>query len=155
VTEEREPVALFAVADSGALTPRQSVSTDERVHRRVLWVLSIALVLACTSIVYLLRSFRFHMDASQSYVARHPLWKSFFSTHHPTLVICSDTGLTILENLTGNDVNLADYLSGDYRTHMGQPVGASMQTAQILAEHRYTSIVDTEIVSQLYRLEGS
>jgi hypothetical protein len=155
VTEEKDSAALFAVADAGALTPSVSASTSESIHRRLLWVLSIALVLACSCIVYLLAASRFHMDAAQSSVATHPFWKTFFSASHPTLVICSDTGLTILENLTGNDVSLADYLSGEYRTHMGEPTGATMQTAQILAEHRYTSIVDTEIVSRLYHLGGS
>jgi len=37
---------------------------------------------------------------------------------------------------------------------MATTVGATPQTAQILADHRYTSIVDTEIVSRLYRIAG-
>jgi hypothetical protein len=154
-SEETNSATLFAIADSAASAPNAAAPTEESIHRRLLWSLSIALVLACACIIYLLASPRLRMDASQLSVTRHPFWKSFFSASHPTLVICSDTGLTILENLTGNNVSLADYLSGDYRTHMAPPTGATPQTAQILAEHRYTSIVDTEIVSRLYHLGGS
>jgi len=87
-------------------------------------------------------------------VPEHPLWGRLFARDHPTTVICSDTGLTILENLTRNDVKLADYLSGDYRAHMNAPLGATPEVVRVLAEHRYTSIVDLEIVSKLYRTAG-
>ena len=134
--------------------PRLSAAAASR---PLLWILSVALAMACTCIVFLLASSHFRPASSvaaQSAVPRHPLWSRFFSPDHPTLVVCSDTGLTILENLTGRSVALADYLSGDYRTHMPPPTGATIETAQNIAQHRYTSIVDTEIVSRLYRVAG-
>ena len=152
--EEMEPAAFFATADHAASIRESPVSSSERLNRRALWILSVALVLACACIVYLLAATRFHPGNPQNQAARHPFWKSFFSVDHPTLVVCSDTGLTILENLTGSEVSLAAYLDGDYRTHVATTVGATSQTAQILADHRYTSIVDTEIVSRLYRIAG-
>ena len=152
--EETEPAAFLATADHAAPTRESLVPSSEPLNRRVLWILSVALVLACACIVYLLAATRFHPRNLQNQAARHPFWKSFFSVDHPTLVVCSDTGLTILENLTGREVSLADYLDGDYRTHMATTVGATPQTVQILADHRYTSIVDTEIVSRLYRIAG-
>lgn len=111
-------------------------------------------LLACACIAYLLAAPRFHRATPQNLIVTHPLWKTFLNGDHPTLVVCSDTSLTILENLTGVDVGLADYLNGEYRTNMHPPVGTTVQTAQILAAHRYTSIVDTEIVSRLHRLAG-
>lgn len=153
-TIEVEPAASTAVADPEiSPTILSGRASRGNFHRRLVWTLSLALFLACICIVYLLASSRFRAAISQHSVAgQHPFWRSFFSANHPTLVICSDTGLTILENLTGTDVSLADYLSGDYRSHINHSTGATIQTAQILAEHRYTSIVDTEIVSRLYRL---
>jgi len=148
--EEPDPAHLFEAADS--ITPNLAVSLDPSPNRLV-WALSIALVLACSFIIYLLVS-PLHIGASRDSVAKHPFWKSFFSIDHPTLVVCSDTGLTILENLTGHEVSLADYLNGDYRDHISPLTGTTVETAQILAEHRYTSIVDTEIVSRLYHLAG-
>ncbi|HEY4049753.1 MAG TPA: hypothetical protein VGM27_23060 [Acidobacteriaceae bacterium] len=151
--KEPEPTASVVDADQITPIPDNSVSIREQLNRRLIWLLSVALALACICIVYLL-AFSRHTSTAQNPVATHRLWKSFFSRNQPTLVVCSDTGLTILENLTGNDVSLADYLSGDYRVHMSPPKGTTIETAEILAEHRYTSIVDTEIVSQLHRIAG-
>lgn len=125
-------------------------------HRVLHWVLSVALVLACGCIFYLLAFPRQYPAAAASRmpVHEHPLWGKLISADHPTMVVCSDTGLTILENLTHNNVKLTDYLSGDYRTHMNPPVGATPEVVKVLAEHRYTSIVDLEIVSRLYRVAG-
>jgi hypothetical protein len=149
--EETEPATFVTAADPAAPIRESPVSSSDPLNRRVLWILSVALVLAC--IVYLLTAARLHPGAPQNLTAtRHPFWKSFFSVDHPTLVVCSDTGLTILENLTGSEVSLADCLDGNYRTHIAPPLGATLETAQILADHRYTSIVDTEIVSRLYRI---
>lgn len=114
--------------------------------------------MACTCIVFLLAGSRSHPASaatSQTPPSRHPFWSRFFSPDHPTLVVCSDTALTILENLTGHSVALADYLSGDYRAHLSLRRGTTVQTAQDIVRHRYTSIVDTEIVSRLYRVTGS
>ena len=153
--DETEPLAFVTAAPQDLPARDSPGAKDEHLNRRVLWTLSVALVLACACIVYLLAAPRFRSAAQQNQAARHPFWKSFFSVDHPTLVVCSDTGLTILENLTGSEVSLAEYLDGDYRTHMATPVGATLQTAQILADHRYTSIVDTEIVSRLYHIAGA
>jgi hypothetical protein len=143
VTDHENPAFIHSAPASG-----------RNPHRRLVWTLSLALFLACICIVYLLASSRSRAATSQNSAARHPFWRSVFSADRPTVVVCSDTGLTILENLTGNDVSLADYLSGNYRAHINHSAGATVETAQILAEHRYTSIVDTEIVSRLYRVAG-
>jgi hypothetical protein len=152
--EETEPAAFAVAANQPTATQSSPASSSEHLNRRLRWALSAALMLACACIVYLLAAPRFHPGTVQNQAARHLFWKSFFSVDHPTLVVCSDTGLTILENLTGVDVSLADYLDGNYRTHVATSAGVTPQIAQILADHRYTSIVDTEIVSRLYRLAG-
>jgi hypothetical protein len=129
-------------------------SSEAQLNRRLLWLLSVALVVACACIFYLLAASRSHTENAQDAMASHPFWRHFFSASRPTLVVCSDTGLTILDNLTGHNISLADYLNGDYRAHITPLPGISTETAQILTAHRYTSIVDTEIVSKLYRLAG-
>lgn len=151
-TQEIELAASDEYLEPAAPLGDSLLSSGERLNRRLVSVLSLALVLACACIGYLLAYPRFHTGTVQNQAAKHLFWKNFFAEGHPTLVICSDTGLTILESLTGNDVSLGEYLSGNYRVNILPPAGATAQTAQILAEHRYTSIVDTEIVSRLYRV---
>jgi hypothetical protein len=77
-----------------------------------------------------------------------------FGPDHSALIVSSDTGLTSLQTLTGKNVNLAEYLSGDYRTHAAPPAGTSVEFAKLIASRRYTSIVDLDIVAKLYQVPG-
>ena len=136
------------------LTESNALRANGSHNQLLIWILSIALALACGGIVRLLVLPRPGASAQQLPVTKHPFWGSLFAPDHPALVVCSDTGLTIFENLTHSNVKLAEYLSGDYRVHPGAPTGATPEVLKVLAEHRYTSIVDTEIVSKLYHAAG-
>jgi hypothetical protein len=130
-----------------------SVSRDQG----LLWILSVALCMslavACFAIAYLVIHPR--ANGSTPVVAtRHPLWGKLFAPDHPTMIVASDTGLTSLQTLTGKNVPLAEYLSGDYRTHIDAPVGPMANAASELGSRRYTSIVDLDIVTKLYQLPG-
>jgi hypothetical protein len=51
-------------------------------------------------------------------------------------------------------VRLAEYLSGDYRTHVVAPAGTTANLVSALGSRRYTSIVDLDIVTKLFRVPG-
>ena len=154
-----EPVrvdSLDARAEFFKIAKGTTAETDTpvRTNRFLIWTLSIALALAWGCVVYLLghREVAGGVAAPHSVPAKMPFWGGFLDFDHPATVVCSDTGLTILENLTHTEVKLTDYMSGDYRAHPGVPVGATLEVAKVLAEHRYTSIVDLQIVSKLNQI---
>ena len=79
-----------------------------------------------------------------------------FLQERPTLVIPGDSGLVMWEGLASRNVDLAEYLSGSYRTSI--PATSSLKVAADLGTRRYTSIVDLEVVrslSQIAQLEKS
>jgi hypothetical protein len=122
-------------------------------YRRLFCVASIALIAACSFIVFLL----IHAHSAQlatGGVAKHPLWSMLFGADHSTLIVASDTGLTSLETFTGSNVSLAEYLSGDYRTRATPLTGTTPEIAEKIASRRYTSIVDLDIVTKLYQIPG-
>jgi hypothetical protein len=122
-------------------------------YRHLFWTTGTALVAACIVIVYLLvRAHSAHLVALNT--TKHPLWSVLFGPDHSALVVASDTGLTSLQTLTGENVNLAEYLTGDYRTHATPPAGTTLEIAKLIASRRYTSIVDLDIVTKLYQLPG-
>ncbi len=122
-------------------------------YRHLFWATGIALVATCIFVVFLL--FRAHSPHSfASSVAKHPLWSALFGPDRSTLIVASDTGLTSLQTLTGANVNLAEYLSGDYRSHVAPAVGTTPEIAKVIASRRYTSIVDLDIVTKLYQIPG-
>jgi hypothetical protein len=132
-----------------AVKPEPPTQTDR--NFRSLWILSVALVLACVAIVYLLAR---GSAGTQVAAIKHPLWGKLFGPDHPTLVVASDTGLTSLQTLTGRTVSLAEYLNGDYRAHVIAPAGTTADVVSTLGSRRYTSIVDLDIVSKLYQIPG-
>jgi hypothetical protein len=90
---------------------------------------------ACIFIVYLLvRIHSAHPVALDT--MRHPLWSTVFEPDHSTLIVASDTGLTSLQTLTGANISLAEYLSGDYRTHTAPPAGTTLEVVQTVHLHR-------------------
>jgi hypothetical protein len=122
-------------------------------YRRLFWATSIALSAACSFIVFLLVHAHSAQSSSGS-VTKHPLWSMLFGADHSTLIVASDTGLTSLETFTGSNVSLAEYLSGDYRTHATPLTGTTPEIAEKIASRRYTSIVDLDIVTKLFQIPG-
>jgi hypothetical protein len=120
-------------------------------YRLLFWATGVALIAACVFIFVLLTHTQF---ARAVPAAKHPLWSTLFRPDQTTLIVASDTGLTSLQTVTGSNVSLAEYLSGDYRTHATPPAGTTLEVAKLIASRRYTSIVDLDIVAKLYQIPG-
>jgi hypothetical protein len=139
------------VADQASAANRDRPAPDK--YRHLFWAVGAVLVVACIFIIYLLvRLHSAHPVAVDT--TKHPLWSTLVGPDHSTLIVASDTGLTSLQTLTGANVNLAEYLSGEYRTHAAPPVGTTLEVARMIASRRYTSIVDLDIVTKLYQVPG-
>jgi hypothetical protein len=152
-TEQASVVSTPSLASTNKeLAVTDSRRASER-YRHLFWATGTALAAACVVIVFLLvRAHSAHPAALNT--PKHPLWSVLFGPDHPALIVASDTGLTSLQTLTGENVNLAEYLSGDYRTHAAPPAGTSVEVAKLIASRRYTSIVDLDIVTKLYQVPG-
>jgi hypothetical protein len=92
-----------------------------------------------------------HSEFRQSAIERR-FWSSVFPANGRTLIVPGDSGLVLYETMTGQEVTLANYVGGVYRTAGASPIPASQQLALSLASPRYTSIVDLNIASQLSHL---
>jgi hypothetical protein len=145
-------------------TPLESVSMENgsrgipaaAIHgdHVALWIMGAALTLACITITYLV--VRPHRNASTRGAASnsHPLWGSFLRSDRPTTIVCSDTSLAILQDLTEHSVTLPAYLNSEYSTHVVDAVGTTPEVVRDLSTRRYTSIVDVRILTRFYQLSG-
>ena len=151
-----EEIAPFTpdLRDISPARTMADVPTSANQSSRPLWILSMALAIACITVVYLLVHPQTSHVAPPVLAMKHPLWGRLFGPDHSTMIVASDTGLTSLQTLTGKNVKLAEYLSGDYRTIVNPPVGTTAEVVKILAARRYTSIVDLDIVTKLYQIPG-
>jgi hypothetical protein len=76
-----------------------------------------------------------------------------FQKERDTFVVPADSGLVIMQGLTGRPVSLGDYVSGSYRAEGTSPTGLSATDVKELGTRRYTSIVDLNLVLHLSRLK--
>lgn len=91
------------------------------------------------------------------------LWQSLFASGRSVVIVPSDDGLVLSEEMQRAPVSLDDYLSGDYLRH-APPTGASGAeppkavdrtselTSDWLSSHQYTSTADLELAMRLSRV---
>ena len=140
--------------ESGAEIRAEAPDLRRRHPPLTIWILSLALVLACATIVYLLVHPPANAAARSATIATHPLWSKFFGADQSALVVCSDAGLGVLQVLSGHSMKLEDYLKTEYRNNVSVPTGSTAEALQIVVNGRYTSMVNTQIVDRLFGLPG-
>jgi hypothetical protein len=82
----------------------------------------------------------------------HALWGQLFRRDRNTLIVSADSGLGILENLTGSAVALEDYANGSYLTNVNALPALDSSAINDVRRQRYTSFVDLNVASQLIQL---
>jgi hypothetical protein len=84
----------------------------------------------------------------------HPFWSHIFTKNQPTTVVAPDSGLVLYHGLSGQDIDLKQYLDGGYRAELSGPpqIGPAATRKNWLidlANRRYTSMADVEAISIL------
>ncbi|MGA9668357.1 MAG: hypothetical protein WBQ94_04070 [Terracidiphilus sp.] len=82
----------------------------------------------------------------------HPVWAQLFQPDRNTLIVASDSGLGILQNLTRHLVDLGGYANGSFLAELQPPSGMDIGNLNDLRRQRYTSVVCLNIASALTRL---
>lgn len=82
----------------------------------------------------------------------HVIWMQLFQQNRNTLIVPADSGLGILENLTGRLVSVEEYASKAYLSDLKPPAGIGTQNFNDLLRQRYTSVVALNITSRLTQL---
>jgi hypothetical protein len=85
----------------------------------------------------------------------HPLWSHMFVAQQPTLEVPGDSGMVLWQGLVGRNLDLSEYMNGDYRTNLTEPATLAQNTVVDLGSRRYTSIVDLEVAKALTQLSES
>jgi hypothetical protein len=68
------------------------------------------------------------------------------------LIVPADSGLGILQNLSGQTVSLQEYVNGAYFTGAKVPPGINPGSLADLRHQRYTSMVDLDITTRIMQL---
>jgi hypothetical protein len=92
-----------------------------------------------------------HRTSVDSSDPLHPLWASLFDKNHETLIVPSDDGIVMIQNLTGHLVSLSEYINRDYLS-LKSPYNIDEQNMRDLDAQRYTNVTDLNAVMRLSRL---
>ena len=90
-----------------------------------------------------------HRREKQS--AAHGLWLQLFQSNRQTLIVPADSGLGILENLSGRSVTVEQYANGSYLNDLST-ASINPENFADIGRQRYTSVVDLNVVARLSRL---
>jgi hypothetical protein len=151
VSIDHEP----APRETAPSLPPQPAKEAPGHSRKTIWVLSAALCLSCLMSVLLFLALQHRKPiASTPPTELHPLWARLFGGGRHVTVVCSDTSVAVLQDLTGRKVNLPEYVSGNYRMSSSVPAGANSDMIQSLAARRYTAVSDVGILLRFYKLPG-
>jgi hypothetical protein len=85
----------------------------------------------------------------------HLVWRQLFQRNRITLIVPADSGLGILQNLTGHLIELEEYANGTYLSDVKSPPGLGLENLNDLRHQRYTSVVDLNITAMLTQLPES
>jgi len=92
-----------------------------------------------------------HRAAALSADPSHPLWARLFDKSHQTLIVPSDDGIVMIQNLTGHLVPLSEYINRDYLS-LKSPYNIDEQNMRDLDAQRYTNVTDLNAVMRFSRL---
>jgi hypothetical protein len=92
-----------------------------------------------------------HRASASSADPSHPLWARLFDKSHQTLIVPSDDGIVMIQNLTGHLVPLSEYINRDYLS-LKSPYNIDEQNMRDLDAQRYTNVTDLNAVMRFSRL---
>ena len=81
-----------------------------------------------------------------------PLWSELFDKDHQTYIICADSALVLLQELTKRPVTLTEYVNRNYSSKMQNPPSEVETLLRILPQRQYTNISDVRLVQAILQL---
>jgi hypothetical protein len=139
-------------ADSGGLSETPVPAAVFRPPARSWLALGLGalLLFACSVIVWKVT----HRAPAYAADSSHPLWARLFDKSHQTLIVPSDAGIVMIQNLTGHLVPLSEYINRDYLS-LKSPYNIDAQNMRDLDAQRYTNVTDLNAAMRFSRLPES
>lgn len=91
----------------------------------------------------------FHFGLLRPHHTTSLLWNQIFDKNRETLIVPSDSGLGVLQNLAHQNISVDEYVNGSYLDKIRPAAGIEEGNFNDLSRQRYTSAVDLGLVLDL------
>lgn len=148
-THESGGQPFKAVVKAGTADLNPALTSDSSKELRLgVWI-PVVVVICLASCMLAFHTGRQAASPSSS-PAVHSFW-SRFSGDRRTIIVPSDTGLTVVLGLTKSSVSVPEYVTGAYvsRQEQRQLLPDGWDNTNV---HRYTDLIDVKVVSSISRL---
>ncbi len=146
--EESEPDQLATQTEDSERPEVAAKPADARLPRWY-WMLLLGVAAVCVLATYLLTTNLHRQGAASTAEPNHALWQELLAGKQNTLIVNGDSSLVIYENVTGEILNVAEYISGNYRDKTVAQSKADPNLLRTIARRRLTSIVDLDISKRI------
>jgi hypothetical protein len=147
VVPERETDSGVVLETLVPVTPAALPVQPARRRRSWLALGGTLLFLVCVAIAWMVA----HRASADAANPSHPLWAGLFDKSHQTLIVPSDDGIVMIQNLTGHLVPLSEYINRDYMS-LQSPHNIDAQNMKDLDAQRYTNVTDLNAAMRFSRL---
>lgn len=152
-------VALDGAPEETTSTPpeepeqqRALTSPPQKSDRRVpsyYWLLTVIVCLLSVGATWVAMN-RFRPASAPAIPeVNHTFWTKLFGGAQQTVVINGDSSLDFYENITGQNLSLSDYISGQYRSEPAAQSLINPDELRKIARRRLTSVVDLDIADRI------
>ncbi len=148
-------VMTSAKCDIWQQSPEEHISVQEKPFtppRRLLWITAVTCLLVGTALGSFAWWASHGQDNAETPEPAHPIWAELFQKDRSTLIVPADSGLGILQNLTGKLIPLETYANGSYFSDERSMPGIDAGSLADLRQQRYTSVVALNITAKLMQL---
>jgi hypothetical protein len=129
-------------------SPGPDISIPQAPRRRFRWVMTLGLIALFGTLIAF---FLFRENLLQTSVA-HPIWTQLFSENASTYVVTTDSGLGVLQDVSGKYATLNQYIDGSYFSQFEKVDSPESLKLQRLSRERLTSVPDVNTVAGILTL---
>jgi hypothetical protein len=113
------------------------------------WLLLSGVAALCIATTSLLMTVLHRQKTASTAQPNHALWQELLAGKQDTLIVNGDSSLVIYENVTGEVLSVADYISGNYRDQTVAQDKVDPHLLRTIARRKLTSIVDLDISKRI------
>jgi len=150
-TEDTAPSLVHLIEQPVAPTPKWRFPT-------IPWIPVLAgttLLFLALAIWALVRNPQNESAAGAAHLNEAPriaLWTHLFDRDHQTYVVCADSSLVLVQEITAAPITLSEYVNRDYGSRANSVLPNFEQLLKVLPQRQYTSISDVRLVQQVMQI---